>query len=82
MAERRKRKRHDRTPTQHGALVMCWLKDGKRLTTTQLASRLGLSPQGALRIMRILEAEREFAVYQDELSREWLLLENGEPVTK
>lgn len=70
---------HDRPPTLHGAIVMHYLMRGRRWTTSEWARWLGLSNQGMLRILNLLESEHEYAVTQDEDHR-WVLLGNGEPV--
>lgn len=72
-------KRHDRTPTMHGAVVMYHLLKGRRWKTAQWAQSLGLTNQGAIRIFNLLESEHDFCVAQDE-DRRWTLWENGEPV--
>lgn len=64
----------------HGAVVMYWLKKGRRWTTSQWAAWLGLTNQGMLRIFNVLESEHEFVIRQDERTRCWVLLEDGEPV--
>lgn len=74
-----RRGRCDRTPTQHGALIIHYMMLGRRWTTAEWAKYLGVSHQGALRIMNILESEHEFALGQDE-KRRWTLYEGGEPV--
>ena len=74
-----RRKQHDRTPTMHGAVVMYWLKKGRRWTTAQWAHSLGLTNQGMLRIFNVLESEHDYVVTQNEC-RQWILLEDGEPV--
>ncbi len=76
---RRKRVHHDRTPTMHGAIIMYWLKKGRKWTTSEWAKWLGLTNQGALRIFNVLESEHDYVIVQDE-HRRWVLLENGEPI--
>lgn len=70
---------HDRPPTLHGAIVMYWLMRGRKFTTSEWARALGLTNQGMLRIMNLLESDHDFAVTQDE-ERRWVLLNNGEPI--
>lgn len=74
-----RRPRHERPPTLHGAYIMHWLMRGRRWTTSQWAKHLGLTPQGMLRILNLMESEHEYVVTQDE-DRRWVLLHHGEPI--
>lgn len=58
---------------------MYWLTKGRKWTTAQWARHLGLTNQGMLRIFNVLESEHDYVVTQNE-DRQWVLLENGEPV--
>lgn len=78
---RNRNKIHDRTPTQHGAVVLYYLMKGRRWTTAQWSTWLGLSKQGVSRIFDNLSGEHDFAVAQNEF-RQWAIFEDGEDVIK
>ena len=69
---------HDRTPTMHGGLVIYWTMLRSRKTTSQWAEYLGLTYQGAARILENLASEHDFSFAPDHEGR-WTIYVNGEP---
>jgi len=74
----RRTKFHDRTPTMHGGLVIYWTMLKRRWTTAEWAEYLGLTTQGAARILNNLAAEHDFSFAPDQEGR-WTIYINGEP---
>ena len=62
----RKRKLCDRTLVMHGALIVYWLRKGRKFTTSQWAAYLQMSNQGVQRIFKVLRADPELSIGKDE----------------